>query len=138
MESEICIRRAEEAEVEDVFAFLQDFVDKGFLLARTLDELRHLIKASFVAKRSDQVVGFSAVEVYSKKLAEIQCMAVCGSVRRQGVGKRLVENCVAYAKAEGVRELMAISTSTEFLMSCGFDYSLPQQKRAFFIEPQKS
>jgi len=30
---------------------------------------------------------------------------------------------------------MAISTSDDFLMQCGFDYSLPNQKRALFIHP---
>lgn len=136
-DEEISILRAKKEDAKPVHDFLQQFVDQGLLLPRTLTELENLTKHAFVARRDDQVVGFSAVEIYSKKLAEIQCMAVCTSVQRKGVGRRLVSDCVQLAKREGVRELMAISASCEFLFSCGFDYSLPQQKRALFIEPQK-
>jgi len=32
---------------------------------------------------------------------------------------------------------MAISASDAFLKECGFDYSLPKQKRALFVEPME-
>lgn len=138
LESEILITRAIEQDVDEAHRFLQQFVDQGFLLARTKEELRSLAITAFIARMDERVVGFSAVEIYSKKLAELQCMAVCSSVQRRGVGGRLVNQCVKLAKSEGVLELMAISASSDFLQSCGFDYSLPQQKRALFIEPQKT
>ena len=75
-------------------------------------------------------VGFAAVEVYSSKLAELQCLAVHPDYQRTGIGKLLVEQCVARARDLGVMEVMAISSSESFLRGCGFDYSLPDQKRA--------
>lgn len=119
-----------------VQAFLQPFIDQNFLLPRTEDELSKLLTFSFVAVRHDDVVGFAAVEIYSKKLAEIQCLAVSPNVQRQGIGRKLVQGCVDVARQQGVKELMAISASDAMFTACGFHYSLPNQKRALFISPQ--
>lgn len=115
--------------------FLQPFVDQEFLLPRTRDELKHLLKHAFVARWRRKVVGFAAVEIYSRKLAEIQCLAVHPEFQRMGIGRRLVTACIRRAKEMKVLELMAISASDAFLKECGFDYSLPKQKRALFVEP---
>ncbi len=134
-ESEISYSRASEADANPLSEFLQSFVDEKQLLPRTVEELRHLTKFAWIARWNREIVGFSAVEVYSRKLAELQCMAVSLEMRRCGVGQNLVRRCVELAREQGVLELMAISSSDEFLRSCGFGHSLPQQKRAFFIQP---
>ena len=38
------------------------------------------------------------------------------------------------AKEKGILEVMAISASDAFLRKLGFDYSLPEQKRALFYQ----
>jgi len=124
-------------DIRAVSNFLQPFVDQEFLLPRTRDELKHLLKHAFVARWRRKVVGFAAVEIYSRKLAEIQCLAVHPEFQRMGIGRRLVTACVRRAKDMKVLELMAISASDAFLKECGFDYSLPKQKRALFVEPME-
>lgn len=122
-------------DLERVQNFLQPFMDRKELLQRTSMEMQLLLRHAFLCLREGEVVGFAAVEIYSKKLAEIQCLAVAHDVRRQGIGGSLVRQCVQRARDEKVKELMAISASDEMFFKCGFDHSLPQQKRAFFIEP---
>ena len=125
-------------DLERVQAFLKPFMDGKQLLPRTSIELELLLKHAFMALDDQkEVVGFAALEIYSKKLAEIQCLAVGPQHRRRGVGKALVSRCIERAKAEKVYELMAISSSEEMFRACGFDYSLPNQKRAFFIQPME-
>ncbi|MFK7767021.1 MAG: GNAT family N-acetyltransferase [Mariniblastus sp.] len=117
-------------------AFLAPFMDDVQLLKRTSLDLELLLKHSFKALDSNgEIVGFCALEIYSKKLAELQCLAVAESFRRKGVGRELVRCCVARAKEEKVLEMMAVSSSDEMFKACGFDYSLPNQKRALFIQP---
>jgi amino-acid N-acetyltransferase len=135
MESEIAIVVAEHDDLERVQDFLRPFMDGKQLLARTSIEMELMLKHAFIAISQGQVVGFAAVEIYSKKMAEIQCLAVSDQCRRRGVGRSLVNRCVERAKQEKVCEVMAISSSEEMFMACGFDYSLPNQKRAFFIQP---
>ena len=121
--------------VQEIHDFIQSFVDRQQLLPRSADELARMLQHSFTARAQGQLVGFVALEIYSAKLAEIQCLSVDPDYRRLGIGRELVSRCVARARQMEVMELMAISNSDEMFLACGFDYSLPNQKRAFFIQP---
>ena len=127
------VRRATSDDVDRVFAFLSPFMSSKHILPRTLDDLRQLLGIAFVAE-APEVVGFGAVEIYSKKLAEVQCMAVDPHFQGRGIAKHIVQLCVAEARNQGVRELMAITASERLFQSCGFHYSLPSQRRALFIQ----
>jgi amino-acid N-acetyltransferase len=135
-----CIVHFRRATVDDIRAvcdFLEPFMQAQQLLRRTPEQIAALLQYSQLAYCQDEVVGFVAVEIYSHKLAEIQCLCVSPAFQRQGIGKKLVQFCVEVTRDEGILELMAISASDKFLMDCGFDYSLPGQKRALFIQPQE-
>ena len=47
---------------------------------------------------------------------------------------RRVAKCVERAKEEKVREVMAITATEALFQDCGFDYALPGQKRALFVQ----
>ncbi len=121
---------------DGVIEFLRPFVEAEQLLPRTKEEIQHLLKHGFMAMVGDRIVGFATVEIYSRKLSEIQCLAVDAEFQDIGIGRRLVKRCLERARELGVLELMAISASENLFKSCGFDYSLPMQKRALFIQPQ--
>jgi amino-acid N-acetyltransferase len=72
--------------------------------------------------------------VYSKKLAEVRSLAVAEELRGKGVGKKLVDSCVNLAHELNVLEVMAITANEDFFRSCGFDFTLPGQKKALFIQ----
>jgi N-acetylglutamate synthase-like GNAT family acetyltransferase len=112
-------------------------VEQKKVLQRTLNELEELLAGAFVAEVAGKVVGFVALEIYSRKLAEIRSLAVAAEFQGRGVGKRLVEACVDRARQEGVLEVMAITSSEGFFRSCGFDYTLPDEKKAFFIQTRE-
>lgn len=136
MEASINSRAAKAADLAKVIQFLQPFVDAQFILPRSSVQLELLLRHAFIAESAGEIVGFAAIEIYSKKLAEIQCLAVSASHRRQGVGKRLVASCVERAKEERVREVMAITATEALFEHCGFDYALPGQKRALFLQTE--
>lgn len=134
-ESEFQYHNATQDDLAEVQTFLQPFMDRKQLLQRTSLEMQLLLKHGFICRSGNRIVGFAAFEMYSKKLGEIQCLAVDAESRRRGVGGQLVRMCVERAREQKVKEVMAISASEDMFRSCGFDYSLPDQKRAFFIEP---
>lgn len=111
---------------------LRPFVELRQVMRRTRAETGALLNTGFVAEFEGSMVGFSSIEIYSKKLAEVQCLAVLEEHRRHGIGGQLVRHCIGLAQGRGVMEVMAISTSGKFLEDLGFDYSLPDQKRALF------
>ncbi len=128
------IRPATEDDLADVMALLRIFVEQRKLLRRTRSETAALLATGFVAELNGKLVGFAAVEIYSKKLAEIQCLAVMDEHQGHGLGSQLVRHCLELARKRGVMEVLAISSSEKFLQNLGFDYSLPDQKRALFYQ----
>lgn len=128
------IRAAVESDLPAVMGLLRPFVEQRKVLRRTKAETAALLNTGFVAEFEGDIVGFSAVEIYSKKLSEIQCLTVHPNHQGRGIGSSLVKFCVELARNRGVMEVMAISSSDKFLHDLGFDYSLPDQKRALFYQ----
>ena len=128
------IRRATDADLPAIEAFIEPFVDDGKLLPRTFDELSELLPSFFIAEADGQIVGCAALEIYSRKLAEIRSLAVSPAMQGRGVGKLLVEACIELAREKNVLEVMAITSSDGFFISCGFDFTLPGEKKALFYQ----
>ena len=136
------VRPATAADVPAVHAFIRPFVAAGRLLERTMEELETLAPHGFVAvdpaDRSGgddgRVVGFAALEVYSPKLAEVRSLAVADAFRGRGVGQELVRRCVDRARERRVLEVMAVTSNDLFFTRCGFDFTLPGEKKALFLQ----
>lgn len=128
------VRPARKEDVPQVHAFIRPFVAAGRLLERTIEELDQLIDDGFVADDAGRIVGFAALEIYSKKLAELRSLAVAEGYRGHGLGRRLVAACVERAREKNVLEVMAITSSEEFFQACGFDFTLPGEKKALFLQ----
>lgn len=129
----VALRDAEAGDLAAVDAFLAPFVARGEVLPRSTEELSELLRHALVADAGGRVVGFVALEIYSHKLSEIQCLSVDKTHRQQGIGRRLVLGCVEKAREHGVAETMAISLRDEFFLQCGFGYGLPGPKIAMFL-----
>jgi len=128
-----CIRNATQQDIPEILQLITPYVTQRVLIPRDQEDLQKLVPHGFVAEASSVIVGFAAVEIYSRKLAEVQCLAVREGYQKQGLGRQLVDACVNRAREEQVFELLAITSSDDFLRSCGFDYSLPDQRRALFM-----
>ena len=134
--SDIQIRNATAADIPGLEKLIAPFVEANRVLPRPSEELGELLAHGFVAAAEGKFFGFATLEVYSQKLAEIRSLAVDKSVQRMGVGKRLVDACVQRAAELNVLEVMAITSSDDFFKSCGFDFTLPGEKKALFISPE--
>jgi amino-acid N-acetyltransferase len=64
----------------------------------------------------------------------VRSLAVSERMQGKGVGRMLVNACVERARDHQILEVMAITSSDTFFMACGFDYTLPGEKRALFIQ----
>lgn len=132
------VRSAREADVEALGLFIAPFVERGRLLPRTHDELEDLTVDGFIAESDGQIVGFAALEIYSSKLAELRSLAVSPDQQGRGIGKALVTACVERARQRHVFEVMAITSSDEFFQRCGFDFTLPGEKKAVFLQTRET
>lgn len=130
----VVIRPTQAADVNALDEFIKPFVAQKKLIPRTFDEMQELVRHGFLAECGGALIGFAALEIYSSKLGEIRSLAVLDEWRGRGVGKKLVAACVERAHECDVLEVMAITSSEDFFKSCGFDFTLPGEKKALFIQ----
>ncbi len=133
----ILVREAQRDDIPQLESFVEKFVQANRLLPRTTDELYDLIPFGFVAVSGDQLVGFAALEIYSAKLAEIRSLAVHEDFQGQGIGRALVQKCVDLAQRRNILEVMAITSADGFFKACGFDFTLPGEKKAVFMQTRE-
>lgn len=131
------IRSATALDLAPAAEFLSPFVARGELLQRNTEELADLLRHAFLAEAGGRAVGFAALEIYSRKLAEIQCLSVERAYRRHGIGRQLVTLCVQRAREHHVAETMAISLRDEFFLECGFGYCLAGPRMAMFLRTRE-
>lgn len=134
MSAEVNIRRATRLDVDAIGELIAPFVAAGKVLPRTVDELMELVPSAFVAEAGERLVGFAALEVYSRKLGEIRSLCVAADFQGQGIGKRLIRACIEIARERNVYEIMAITSTEDIFRSCGFDFTLPGEKKALFLQ----
>ena len=132
--STVIIRKATVTDLPAVETFLKQFVTSGKLLPRTFQELEGLLNTLFIAEIDGKLMGTAALEIYNHKLAEIRSLAVSPEAQGSGIGKKLVDACVELAKEHNIYEIMAISSSEAFFKACGFDFTLPNERKAFFLQ----
>ena len=133
-EPKYVIREASREDIPQLEDLVDHFVTANRLLPRTFDELCDLIPFGFVAEIDGAIVGFAALEIYSAKLAEIRSLAVHVDHQGKGIGRQLVQRCVDLAVHRNVLEVMAITSSEGFFQACGFDFTLPGEKKALFMQ----
>jgi N-acetylglutamate synthase-like GNAT family acetyltransferase len=87
----------------------------------------------FVARAGGKLVGCCALQVYSKRLAEVRSLAVHPDFQDHGLASELVERCTQRARERGVRELFAVTSQTSFFARLGFA-TFRREKTAMFLE----
>jgi amino-acid N-acetyltransferase len=85
-------------------------VKDGIILNRTEDEVATNIRSYVLAKDGDKLVGYTALHVHSKRLAEIRSLIVDEAYRGQKVGQSMVQFTLDEAKDIGVEEDVLVLT----------------------------
>jgi len=95
----------------------------------------HLPRASslFVALSGGRIIGCCALQIYSKRMAEVRSLSVHSDFQDLGVASKLVQYCIERAKERGIRELFAVTSQTSFFGKLGFA-TFRREKTAMFYE----
>ena len=91
------------------------------------------ISSFLVATAVDRIVGCCALQVYSKRLAEVRSLAVHPDFQERGIASQLVDLCKQRARQRGVKELFAVTSQTSFFGRAGFA-TFRREKTAMFFE----
>ena len=115
------IRKAKIYEVPEIRRFLAEFSQDGGILPRTLADLYGQLRDYYVY-REDQgpLLGIAALHICWAGLGEIRSVAVAPAHQGRGIASRLVETCLAEARAIGLSEIFLLTLVPEFFQRFGF------------------
>lgn len=87
----------------------------------------------YVAEQAGELIGCCALQIYSKRMAEVRSLAVHPDFQERGVASRLVRRCTQRARERGIRELFAVTSQTAFFERLGFA-TFRREKTAMFFD----
>jgi amino-acid N-acetyltransferase len=113
--------KAKLSDIPAMQALVASEVKDGIILNRTEDEVATNIRSYVLAKDGDKLVGYTALHIHSRRLAEIRSLIVDEAYRRQNVGQRMVQFTLDEAKNIGVEEdVLVLTYLPQFFLKLNF------------------
>ena len=108
-------------------------VKEGVILNRSEDEVATNIRSYVLAKEGERIVGYTALHIHSRRVAEIRSLIVDEAYRGKRVGQRMVEFTLNEAKTLCVtEEVLVLTYLPQFFEKLGFveiaKESIPEHK----------
>jgi len=116
------IRKATVLDARGIHKLLSTFSERGEVLPRSLSEIYDNLRdySVYCSDDGQTIVGTCAIHVSWEDLAEVRSLAVDNSIKGRGVGRALVERCLAEAKELGVRRVFVLTYKETFFEKGGF------------------
>ncbi len=67
-----------------------------------------------------QIIGCCALQIYSKRFAEIRSLAVAKKYQGRGIATKLIRQCLARAKQKKIYEVLSITNALRLFNHFGF------------------
>ena len=116
----IQLRKARIPDARGIHQLLLSYARDGIVLPRSLAEIYESIREFFVVEDAGRVVGICSLTICWDNLAEVRSLAVLPDRIRQGVGRDLVQACLAEAATLGIARVFALTYQPGFFRKLGF------------------
>lgn len=126
------IRQAKKSDVLEIESLIRLGAKTGRVLSRSGEEIINSIQSFFVYTKDGTIVGCCALDIYSKKLAEIRSLVVSPKFQREGIGSKLIETCIRKAEKLGIYQVLAVTDRQKLFELVGFKSKL-NNKQPLFI-----
>ncbi|WP_231852965.1 N-acetyltransferase [Nitratiruptor sp. SB155-2] len=107
-------------DIDQMQDLVAPYVKEGIILPRSDDEIATNIRSYIIAQYENQIVGYVALHIHSKTLAEIRSLVVAQEYQGKGIGKTLVEKAIQEGESLRVRKILALTYNKEFFQKKGF------------------
>jgi len=117
------IRKARNEDVPGIRQFLANREEHGIIprpLAYIYGHLRdyHIFSGNL---SQPKIVGMAALHICWDGVAEIRSLAVRARCRGKGIGRKLVEECLAEALCLGINEVFLLTLVPQYFSQFGFE-----------------
>ena len=114
------IRSAKTTDVPAITQMAAPLVDERVLLGKERVEAYEAIQEFVVAEQDSKLVGFGALHIMWQDLAEVRTLVVDNQSKRQGIGKALLAELEARAKALSIKRVFCLTFEKEFFATNGY------------------
>lgn len=118
------VRPARLTDVGAIHAIINSHAELGKMLfksyAQLYEDIRDFAVAEATIDGKPKIVGCVAVGIIWADLAEVRSLAVADGFIGKGIGRKLVEWCLADARKTGIRKLMSLTYEQQFFERLGF------------------
>ncbi len=117
----LLIRKAHMKDVKAIHGLLMICAKQGLLLPRALSHLYRHIRDFYVAENNNgTILACCALSPMWDDLAEICSLVVDESLRKQGIGRRLVHQCLSECHGLGISKVFALTYQEVFFQHLQF------------------
>lgn len=114
------VRKAQIKDVKEIQKLLITFASRGDMLSRSLSELYESLRDFYIFEQNETLLGTAALHIVWEDLAEVRSVAVSEDVGRQGIGRQVVQACIAEARELGLKRIFCLTYKPEFFGKLGF------------------
>jgi len=114
------IRKARMTDAKTIHKLLLTYAQQGLMLSRSLADIYEGIRDFYVFEVDSQVVGTVCLHICWSDLAEVRSLAVDAGQGGRGVGRQLVDACLAEARGLGIPRVFALTYKPGFFGKLGF------------------
>lgn len=114
------IRKAIISDVKTIQAIVNQYAEQGQMLPRSLNELYENLRDFSVYEDDRAIIGVCALHISWDGLAEIRSLAVRPESTKKGIGKALVNHCLAEARELGAEQVFVLTYQDAFFRKMGF------------------
>jgi len=107
-------------DAKSIHKLINEFADKGRMLARSLADVYENLRDYFVIKENDEVVACAALHICWEDLAEVKSLAVSRLHQQKGYGRAIVQACLEDAKSLHIARVFALTYEDKFFAAIGF------------------
>jgi len=114
------VRKASEDDIPGIQALLAHYASMGDLLPRTKTDIEQNLKHFRVIEADGEVIACGSLEYFTDSLAEVRSLMVNEKIKKGGLGRKIVEDCINEAKQNNVARVMALTYVPKFFHKLGF------------------
>jgi amino-acid N-acetyltransferase len=116
----LLIRAAKTSDVDAINKIAAPLIADRVLLGKELVELYESIQEFVVAELEGTVVGFGALHVMWRDLAEVRTLAVDVQHKRRGIGAAMLRELLERAHLLGIHRVFCLTFEVDFFRNHGF------------------